>query len=190
MTETDLPAFALGPVSFPLWPSLTTTINAIAERPDEDLRQASRRLGAITSSRGKQEVLLQAFAQVKWHEEYSGTVPPRVLATYEERRQEACSVAKMTPPEPAPSVPDEPPPPRAKPRPPRGVRPFCRELILAGELDENKLLEQTLAKFPDQVGIFKMADVRWQLRLNGKLAWTSRRGRPNASTIKLDKTPS
>lgn len=162
--------FEVAEKRFTLYPGLLTTVEAITKEPTGDLRAAARHLGAVTNRRDKHVKLLQAFAQLRWYEAKDATPPDVAQTTYTKALEEARNMSDDS----TANTTKEP----AAPKEPRGTRPYCRALIDAGETDEQTLLAAVHAKFPEKAGQFGIADVRGQLRVAGKLAWTSRRGKP------------
>jgi hypothetical protein len=156
----------VGDVNFTLRQGLLDTTKQVEKTPNNVILRASHLLGVVTRRIEVARRLVQSWLQVEWYKAKSAEVPPTVLETFNTAR-EAATMEDETPTT-TPEATTE--------ASVRGTRPYCRQLIETGITDEKELLEAVRAKFP--TAAFKMGDVRGQLRLAGKLDWTTRKGKP------------
>ncbi len=168
-------SFTVGKDELDLKPGIITTIDAIAKLGRSLIIRVGRNLGAKTSALAINLRLVQCYAQLKWYEAH-GVTPPEVTQHHLTRTlQEAQTMSDGTETGDAPATAVE---PKAR----RGTRPYCRQLIDAGETNEDTLLAKVHEQFPDKVAQFGKADVRGQLRQAGKLDWTGRKGKKATKT--------
>lgn len=178
--------FVIGDITVPLQPGLLSTVTFIQKNIEpKTLKLLGPRLGAVSRNTDKILKLLVAYAQLEWYTAKGSTSPESVVETYNKAVQEAA--VSDAPQTSEGGATDATTPEVKKER--AGTRPYCRSLIEAGETNEQTLLAAVHAKFPEKSGVFKVADVRGQLRIAGKLDWTKRKGAKKEVAQAATETP-